>query len=57
VIAVVAQLILDKQNDKKAAGHTDGQAGNVNERVGFVFLDVAKGDFQVILDHNNLISY
>ncbi len=43
--SIIAQLILNMEDDEQAAGHADGQTGYVDERIGFVLLDGAKGDF------------
>jgi hypothetical protein len=36
VMAVVAEFMLNEQNQHHAASHAERQAGNVDERVGFV---------------------
>ncbi len=43
--SIIAQLILNMEDYEQTAGHTNGQTGYVDERIGLVFLDVAKGDF------------
>ena len=43
--SIIAQLILNMEDDEQAAGHTNGQTGYVDERIGLVFLDSAKSDF------------
>ncbi len=43
--SIIAQLILNMEDNKQAAGHTDSQTGDVDERINLVFLDVSKSDF------------
>jgi hypothetical protein len=42
---VVTQLILNPEKQQYYTGHTDGQTGNIDERVGFVSSDVSKSNF------------
>ena len=51
VVPVVAEFILDVEEDEDAAGHADGQAGDVDEGIDFVAEEVAEGDGEVVFEH------
>ncbi len=51
VEAVEAQLVLNPEEDEQGAGHAQGQAGDVDEGISFVFPKVAKGDLEVAFKH------
>ena len=51
MIAVVAELVLDIQEDQNAGGHADGEPGDVDERVGGMPSEVAYGYTEVVLEH------
>ena len=53
VESVIAEFILDSEKNDETAGYTDGQAGDVDERIKFVFFEVSESDFCIVFDHLN----
>jgi hypothetical protein len=49
--AVEGELIQDPEADEQAAGHSNGQPGDVDEGVALVAFDVADSDFKIVLKH------
>lgn len=49
---VEAIFVADVQDNQHAGGKADGQAGDVNDGVAFVFPKVAQGHFEIVLNHN-----
>ena len=45
MISVITPLVLDKKGDQDAAGHSDSQAGDVDEGIGFVLSKISQCDF------------
>jgi len=48
---IIAQFVLNPDSDKKAAGHANGQPGDIDKRKAFVPFDVPQSDLQVIFEH------
>ena len=51
MIPVVAELILDVQEDQDAGGHADCEPGDIDERVGGMPAEIAQGHAEVIPEH------
>ena len=51
MIPVVAELILDVQEDQDAGGHADCESGDIDERIGGMPAEVAQSYAEVILEH------
>jgi hypothetical protein len=47
--------MIDIQADQYAAGKSNGQTKNIDERKYFVLYKVSPRDFEIILYHNNFI--
>jgi hypothetical protein len=56
MIPVIREFIPYPQADENGYGHAGCQAGNVDERIAFLFDQIAKGDFEVILEHGEEVS-
>src|SRR3954465_9923745 len=54
--AVVAHLVADEEEDHQASGHADGEAEDVDERIGAVLRQSADADGQIIAPHLDLSS-
>jgi hypothetical protein len=52
--AVVAELMLDDQQNHDAARHANGEAGDVDEGISSVLEQISKGDFEVAFKHSSL---
>jgi hypothetical protein len=48
---LVAQLEAHVEHDQKTTRHADGEAQYVDERVAFVFAQIAQRDFEVVVEH------
>jgi hypothetical protein len=48
---IVAQLILNPENDEKTAGQTNRQARDVDRREDFVPMEVSKSNFEKVAKH------
>lgn len=53
VESIIAQLIEHKKQNQDTAGHSDGQAHNIDQAIAHVFLDIPEGDFQVVFEHDD----
>jgi hypothetical protein len=51
VIPIVGQLVLYVEGDQHAAGHSDSQAGDIDEAVQFPLFQVAPGDLEKMTEH------
>jgi hypothetical protein len=51
MIAVIREFMPDIKDDKQAAGHTNGKAGNVNKTIPFMAEQIAVGDGKKMLEH------
>jgi hypothetical protein len=54
VKAVEIQLVVDVQKNQNAACEPDGQAKDVDERIGFELAEISEGDEEIISEHANL---
>ncbi len=54
---VVAELILNPQQDKQTTCHTDGQTWYVDEWVPFLLLYLPKRNFKVVFKHDDLLEF
>jgi len=52
---IITQLIEHEEQNQDAAGHSDSQSCNIDEAVARVFLDIPKGNFQVVLKHVSVL--
>jgi hypothetical protein len=49
---IIRQFIIDPQTNEDGNGHTGGQTNNIDEGVGLVLYEVAKGDFDMVSEHD-----
>jgi hypothetical protein len=49
--AVKADFIANPQQNEQGASQPDGQSTNIDERIQFVFDEIAGGDFEVVFEH------
>jgi hypothetical protein len=54
MVSVVTELCCDVHQDQNAAGHPDGETGDVNKGVPFVSFDISQGAFQIVFNHDVL---
>jgi len=47
---VIAQLVLDPEEDGHAAGHPGGQAGDIDDGVTLLLVGLAQGQLDVVPD-------
>ena len=52
MISVVAQFVADIERDNQAAGHTDGEPGDVDQRIALMSQNVSDGGFNVVFEHH-----
>jgi len=55
VVTIVAQLILDIEQDEQTASHPNGQASDVDEGVTFMFEQISGSDFEVVFEQDELL--
>jgi hypothetical protein len=48
---VKTELVLDPEKDQDAAGHSDSQAGDVDEGEDLVFNEVSPGGPEIVCEH------
>ena len=51
VVAVIAEFVLEIEEDQRAAREADCETDDVDEGVGFVACEVADGDGDVVFEH------
>jgi len=56
MVAVIAQLVPDIEEDQDAAGHADGQSQQVDEGKALVFVQVAQCGYEVIPEHRDALQ-
>lgn len=49
--AVIAELEMDIEEDKKAGRHPNGEPGYIDQGENFVFEQVPEGDLEIVLQH------
>jgi hypothetical protein len=53
---VVAQLVEHICGDTDTARHANSQTQDIDQGKSFVFFDIDKGDFQIVLEHFDLLA-
>jgi hypothetical protein len=51
MVSVVTELCCDVHEDQNAAGHADGESGDVYKGVTFMVLNVSESAFQIVFKH------
>ena len=57
MVSIVAKLILDVHHDQYSRGHADRESGDVDEGIGRVPEQVARGYKEVVSDHLGIKLY
>ncbi len=51
---IVAEFILDVNQNQNAGRHSDGQTQHVDNRIYFMLNEISKGHFEIIFEHIEL---
>jgi hypothetical protein len=52
MVSIKAQFILNMQGYENGDGHTECKAKNVYKRIKFLSHEIAHGDFEIVLEHD-----